>query len=247
MANIVQKWRRIMAVGCNHGAHACGEAQSHVLSFAATFKPHIKLDLGDVRDYTAFRTGAKGSADEAANVDADFDAGSDWLKRYRPTHRCEGNHDHRVYKLVGHHNAVLSYAASRVVNEISEVDRKNKTIVHPYHPVKQWFEFGGFRWGHGIMFNEHAMRDHAETFGNCVIAHLHKDGVFHGRTLNPSTCYCVGMMGNKYTMDYALNFRNWMTWGHGCVAGEVSDKSARLRLYSARCNNGEPEDWNFDL
>lgn len=247
MAAVIRKWRRIMAVGCNHGVYACKVAQDNVLAFKESFKPEIVLDLGDVRDFTAFRAGARGTKDESADVDLDFDAGSDWLKRYRPTHRCEGNHDHRIYKLVGNPNAVLSYAASRVLNDISEIDRKNKTIVHPYHPLKQWFDFGGYKWGHGIMFNEQAGRDHAESYGNCVIAHWHKPGIFQGRRLPMATCYCVGMLGNKHKMEYALNFRNWLSWAHALVSGEVSDNEARLQLYMADCKNGEPETWSFSL
>lgn len=247
MANLNQNWRRIMAVGCEHGEHLCPAAQNTVLAFRDAYEPHIVLGLGDVRDFTAFRAGAKGTKDESADIESDFNAGSDWLRRYRPTHRCDGNHDYRVNKLVGHQNAVISYAASRVLNEIAEVDRENGTIVHPYHPIKQWFQFGGYRWGHGIMFNQTAMRDHAETFGNCVIAHLHTPGMMPSRTMTPATCFCVGMMANKHTMEYAMTFRNWHAWGHGCVFGEVSDTSAHLYLAKAECGNGEPEDWSFPV
>lgn len=236
-----------MAVGCNHGAYACKAAQDNVLAFAEEYRPDIKIDLGDVRDFAAFRGGAHGSKDESAPVEDDFDAGSDWLRRYAPTHRCEGNHDHRIYKLIGHKNAILSYAAGRVLNEISEIDRKNGTIMRPYHPKKQWFDFGGYKWGHGIMFSEQAMRDHAETYGNCVIAHIHKPGVTVGRTHTRSTCYSVGMMGDKHKMDYALSFRNWHSWAHGCVFGEVSDVGAKLYLATAECGDGEPESWTFPL
>ncbi|NBW07797.1 MAG: hypothetical protein EBR82_07200 [Caulobacteraceae bacterium] len=247
MPAVVQKWRRIMSVGCNHGAYACQTAQDNILAFRERFNPEIVIDHGDVRDFTAFRTGAKGTSDESADVDVDFDAGSDWLKRYRPTHRIEGNHDHRIYKLVGTNNAVISYAASRVLNSIREIDRENGTVVNPYHPVKQWFEFGGYKWGHGIYYNEQALRDHAENYGNCVIAHLHKPGIAQARRHGGAVGYCVGMTANKHKMEYAFNHRSWHAWAHGCVWGEVSDTSAALNLTQCECGDGEPEEWRFPL
>jgi len=41
------------------------------------------------------------------------------------------------------------------------------------------------------MYNEQAIKHHAETYGQCVIAHLHRVGWERARTLDGASGYCV--------------------------------------------------------
>lgn len=237
-----------MAVGCVHSIYACPEAQKAILRFRDSWKPHTVVDLGDVHDWTAFRTGAKGTKDETADIDLDFNAGADWLRRYRPTHRSNGNHDNRIYKLCLDHRAMVAKAAAAVVEDVRRIDEKNKTIVKPYFPIREnWHTFGDTKFGHGLMYNENAVRDHAEHFGKCVIAHLHSPGSAQGRREDKPTGWCVGTTADPDKLEYAVVRRAWEKWAHGLAQFEYNDRECHVWLTKQTCNHGGPEEWRFLL
>ena len=235
-----------MAVGCSHGPMACPVAQSAVLEFRRQFEPEVVIDLGDVNDWAAFRSGA-GAQDLDESLVEDFAASRDWLQRYRPTHRCLGNHDVRLVKLQNHPNKIISYATSKLLNEVAEVDRESGTVVKPYSQREGWHIFGGTRWGHGWAYNEQAIRDHAETYGRCVIAHLHVPGTAMGRTLEAPQAWCVGMIGDPAKFGYASERRNTLRWKHGMVWGYFNDTQSHLYLESWECKHGGKEEVRWML
>jgi len=241
--NINRHWKRLMAVGCTHGVYACAEAQRNVLAFRESYKPHAVIDLGDVWDWAAFRSGAKGTKDEAANIAMDCHAGAEWLRRYRPTHRTNGNHDDRIYKLADHPSAIIAHAASAVGEAVRQVDEKNKTLVRPYHQKNGWWQFGDCKFGHGWMYNEMATRDHAETFGKCVHAHTHTPCTAVGRTFPQAQAWSVGLMADPERLTYAHVRRAWLRWAHGMVFGEYSDNFCAIQLVTCQCENGKKENW----
>lgn len=137
--------------------------------------------------------------------------------------------------------------AKMVVNGIDEIDRENHTEVKPYHPKRNWFNFGDSIAGHGWMFNEQATRDHVETFSEgkykVIHAHTHVPCMAYGRQSNALPGYCVGMIGDPDKFDYAITRRNWLRWSHGAIKIEYTDTQSRIELITARCNHGEPEVW----
>jgi len=235
-----------MAVGCYHGLYHCPTARSLVLEFSRRYKPHTRIDLGDVHDMTAFRSGAKGTKDETANIELDYNCGVEWLTDYRPTLRCAGNHDFRVDKLANHHNAIISHAATTVLMQLRAVDEKLKTRVIPYG-LRSYFELGDCKFLHGVVFNEAAIRDHAEMYGKCVIAHLHTPGTARGRSLHNPPAWCVGTMGDPDKFEYAQTRRSTMRWAHGLVFGEYSDDHCEVNLIQWDCKHGQPEMVRFPI
>jgi hypothetical protein len=67
---------------------------------------------------------------------------------------------------------------------------------------------GNFKFFHGFMFSEQAVRDHAEAFGNCVFAHTHRIGVAKGRRSDNPTGVCVGTLTTIPAMRYAKTNRS---------------------------------------
>ena len=57
---VVNRWERVLAVGCSHGTFANQDALRAVLRFRDEWKPKHRIHLGDAYDSTAFRTGALG-------------------------------------------------------------------------------------------------------------------------------------------------------------------------------------------
>lgn len=242
MANVNPHRRKALMVGCVHSAHACEVAMDNVMALVEDINPDERVDLGDVHDFAALRKGATGG-DELTDLTLDYDIGIQWLKRFRPTKRCRGNHDERMYRLLGDPRGKLGLLAKMVVRGIEEVDESNGTEVKPWHQRRGWFQFGNLLGGHGYMAGMQAMRDHAETYGNCVIAHLHVAGMAAGRTLKPSNCTCVGALIDPDKAEYALSFRNWNAWRHGAALVEYTDTDAHVQLFTATCNHGGPEIW----
>ncbi len=234
MAYIGRKWKRIFASGCSHGSLSHAGIQNQVIKARDAFGPEIVVELGDVLDTTAFRSGAKGTKDEAADVGLDFWAGVRWLERYEPTHISWGNHDVRLLDLSSSPNGVVAHAASSLWNALGDTAAKLKAKTVPYDFEKGWFEMGGTFWGHGYWHNMQAVRDHAEYLGGPVVmAHLHAPQEVAGRTRERSKSYCVGTLADIDKLTYARRRRATAGWAHGLVFGEICDTEARLWLASA--------------
>lgn len=224
--NINSKWERWLAVGCSHGDRISKSWEKAVLDFKASYKPKTIVHLGDFVDTAAFRSGAKGTNDETASIPQDFDAGMDFLQKLAPNHIFIGNHENRLYKLANHHNAIISRCASSCIEEIDEMALKLKATLTPYHIKNGWRRCLGsdLLCGHGFMYGEQALRDHAEAYGKCLIAHLHRAGEAPGRRLGAAIGYCVGMGADEAKMTYAHERRATLAWSNGFAFGEHNGK-----------------------
>lgn len=222
---------RIFAVGCSHGHLLNRDAAKAVIEAKRKFKPEITLHLGDFLDMTAFRSGAAGTGDDYVSLSREVRDGFDFLRELQPTHILIGNHEHRLWRaLTG--PAIGAHAASCIIQEMRKVaDELGAELLDRYHIARQpYFEFGGYKWLHGFMYNENALRDHAEHFGNCVIAHLHKPGIAYGRRDGGARALCVGTLADIPALEYAGQRRATAQWGHGYVCGEFGKKGADLQL-----------------
>lgn len=223
--------KRIMAVGCSHGVYADPKALAAVVKFRDSFKPQVMLHLGDALDVTALRSGARGTPDEAAEIEPDIDGGVEFLRQLRPTHYLWGNHEDRLARLQNHPNAVISYAATQIANALNDVCRELRCQVLPYTGVYQGLTFGGVRYMHGVMYSENAVRDHAETFGNVVFAHTHRTGAAVGRRSDHPRGICVGTLSRMENMDYSKTRRASLSWSAGFSWGYFNDKHSQLWLH----------------
>ncbi len=206
--NYIRRGRRLMAVGCSHGAHISRAADDYVCSFAQDFMPHHRLHLGDAFDTTAFRRGARGTADGASSVGADISAGEAFLRRYEPTVLFMGNHEDRPYNLCGDPCALIQKAAMAMVKELESLCAELHAQMVPYAGTtdpRSWLLFGDTLAGHGFMYNEMATRDHVEMMRghNVIHAHNHKCGMQPGRVLGAPTGYSVGTLATIPAMAYA--------------------------------------------
>lgn len=229
--NINQHWKKFVAVGCSHG-HLIDEAASQVvLDFADRWKTDTRIHLGDLVDMAAFRGGAAGTADEAESITPDIHAGVNLLKRFRPDYLLSGNHDARLWDKMNHPNAIVAQAAGSVVRQIKDaVEEIGCHHIEGYSVLKDWLVLGDCTFVHGWWFNEQAIRDHAEHFGKCVLAHLHVVGEAAGRRADRPKGYCVGMLADISKMNYAHRRRATSKWNNGFAWGEYSDKSTQVYL-----------------
>ena len=237
-------WHRWMAIGCSHGSLADPDAIEAVLRFEQAYKPERKFHLGDVMDFAAFRHGAPGTKDEAMQLGPDIEAGCNLIERYAPTDVLLGNHDERVFRLSDHHNAIVALAASHARNEFLESCHKvGAKLVDHYDINRSYIQVADTKFLHGFMFNEMALRDHAEHFGRCVIAHKHEAGSSAARRSDHAVCWCVGTLANVPAMEYAKTRRSTARWSHGFAYGEYSDTHCHVEL--SQCEQGQARNWRL--
>ena len=233
-----------MAVSCSHGDCIDPEARTSVLTFRDRFKPDTILHLGDFIDMAAARSGAMSdpnAKDRAASVAEDLAAGVDFLQELRPNHILYGNHEARLFGLAGGPNALASHAATLVIQEIERTAKALKARLYPYN-IRSYVEIGGTKFLHGYMFNVQAIRDHAETYGRCVIGHLHRVGQERARTLDGVSGYCVGMLA-RFDMEYAMTRRATLAWSQGFAFGHYSDHQMTINL----CERTKENPWVLPL
>ena len=235
--NITRKWRKWLAVGCSHGNLICPKARSAVLKFRNSYSPHHVMHLGDFWDTAALRSGASGTKDEGRDIGQDCHAGVQFLMELEPHWIFFGNHDDRVEQWQNHPNAVKAYVAGRMMSDLYEAREKLRAKLIPYDIETGWRRLGSHLFGHGYMYNEMAIRDHAELVGNCVIAHLHRTGEERGRRLGGATGYCVGLLADIDQLQYARRNKATTKWQQAFAYGEYCDNATTINLCK-RADNG---------
>lgn len=246
MANINSHWKRFTAAGCSHGIHADPDALKTVLKFNSIFKPHRRFHLGDFIDMAAFRTGAHGTADEFCSLQSDLTHGLNFLEEYRPTDLLNGNHEIRLWKLAEHPNAIVSLAAQRIIDDIKRLTTRQKTnYIEHYDVNRSWIQLADTKLFHGWWFSEQAIRDHAESHGKSIFAHLHRPGMATGRRSDHPVGYCVGTLANIPAMRYANTRRATMAWQLGFCYGEFNDKECVINISSSAPNR--PGAWRLPV
>lgn len=237
--SVTRKWKRVMAVGCSHGFLIDPVAEDAILRFKKSWAPDMMVHLGDFTDTTAFRAGAAGTNDETQEIRPDIDGGLDFLEKLRCNLIFCGNHEDRVWRLSNHYNAITSMASKAIKDDIEATAKMLKADLVPWHIMTGWRPIGNYLFGHGYMYNENCPRDHAEAFGNCVIAHWHRTGQAKGRRSDNPTGYCVGTLTRIANMDYAKSRRSTLAWDQGFVWGEYTDNQAVLWLHEQPRTAGE--------
>ena len=239
--NIIRKWKRWMAVGCSHGNHADKTALRTVLKFKSAYKPDRTLHLGEWSDMAALRSGAHGSKDEAADIDYDLQAGLNFVRDLEPETLFDGNHEDRLNQMTNHPKAIVAYCAGKIVGEVNDFCARYKVERVPYGIQTGWRPLGNFLFGHGYMFDMAAIRWHALTVGNCVIAHLHRTGEERAERLGGATGYCLGCLADIPALTYAKTKKNTLRWNLGFAYGEYCDTACTVNIV-ARADNG---DWRL--
>lgn len=239
MANINQKWRKIAGCGCSHGHLIDRKAERAFLKFLDEYKPETRVHHGDWSDMTAFRSGAHGTADEAANVGLDLRSGIRFVEAMRATHLLNGNHDIRPYKLLNSPNAVLAHAAGCVINEMAEMTKRlNCKWIQKYKCRNSWFEFGDTKVMHGWYWGMNAVRQHVNTYGRCIHTHIHTIEEARGIRSEPNAvAYSAGYLADEDKLEYAHARPATLRHQQGFWFGEYSSKECKIWL--AEINNGK--------
>jgi len=237
MFGLLTQRKRVMACGCSHGTFINRAVADELLAFKRDFKPDFTLHLGDFLDTTAFLRSA-GAQERGESIVEDCREGIDFLKELEPTHVFIGNHDFRLYKELKSNSAKDNTAALYVLDRLKAACSIIGCELVPYTGTLStlgWRKIGNVVFGHGVMYNESAGRDHAEMFGTTtVFAHTHKMIRQPGRTMARTEGLSVGCLCDKPAMTYAAGRRSTAAWDNGWMYGEISGRDECLQLYKAR-------------
>lgn len=232
---IVRSWKKWMAVGCNHAKMACPITVQAALDFKKHLEPDKTIHIGDIFDATCWRSGAINNPDEGESIDEDIQAGLLFLDQLEPNLVFLGNHDIRPWEQRHSLKAIVRHAAESFTQQVSGFVRNElkAELVDHYDITRSWRELGDCLIGHGFMFNENAIRDHAEYHGkSCIIAHLHRQGMEQARSALGATGYCIGYLGNPEAFSYANRNRAKAKWTRGWAWGEYTDNETIVNLYN---------------
>ena len=238
------KPKKFIAISCSHGHLIDRSAAEYVLKFKDELKVSKAFHLGDFIDAGCFRAGALRDGSGGDIVD-DLRYGLEFVERFSPTTLWMGNHEDRLFNLLSEStNELVKFAAGEVVSKIESLARKCKAEIVPYSgtgSVECWRLLGGTAFGHGIMYNEQAARDHAEMLGRPVVfGHVHKILTQAGRCPGAPQGIAVGCLANIPAMGYSKSRRATASWDLGFVWGEYTDKWCKV--YTERISQWQPSE-----
>lgn len=184
-----------------HGDMRDEAAVAAALDFTWEVKPAHRICLGDVWDFRPFRTRAS-EEEKRESIRADFDAGMDFLRRFRPTVLTLGNHDQRLWDLAQARKGPLSDYAAEKVAEAEALLKSLKTEVLPYHKRRGVWRRGDLSFTHGFAEGDNASVTMARAYGNVLYGHRHVvDKGLVERHPNRNVAWCVGALC-RIDMDY---------------------------------------------
>lgn len=223
----MQKPKKWFAVSCSHGHLINRDAAEKALKARDELAPAKVFHLGDFIDADCFRAGALRDGG-GSDIVADLQYGLEFVEKLAPTSLFMGNHEDRLFNLLGESkNELVRYAAGDVIKKIEDMARRLKAEMVPYSGAADpncWRVLGNTAFGHGIMYNEQAARDHAEMLGCPVVfGHVHKILQQPGRTPGAPLGTAVGCLADIPAMGYSKSRRSTAAWDLGYAHGEFTD------------------------
>lgn len=233
----MSNWKRWLFAADVHGSEQDPGANRAFWKFVETYKPQIRVMGGDLWDFAALR--AKADEEERRiSMKADFEAGLEWLLRYRPQHFLRGNHDERLWRLAARNRGPLSDYATTLIGCVDGELRKMKTTMLPYDKRHGIVRIGNLKCLHGYATGIGAARRTATVYGACVFGHGHSPQIasiegLEDRVGRQSGCLC------KLDLEYAQHQLGALLWRHGWVYGIVNEKTGNYRALSAESIDGD--------
>jgi predicted phosphodiesterase len=248
MANIIHKWKKVLAVSCSHAKYCCPDAWKAVMTFKSRFKPDTILHLGDFIDLSALMGNGIGSGSDGDEVTPDIDTGLMHLRELmagckNPYVLC-GNHEDRAWKLTHSKNSVTSYCAHKIVSAIEDTTKRLKARLIPYSGIEQIVDIADIGFTHGTCYGESAARDMAEQYCNgtrrkIVMGHTHRVAIQNARTYHGGTCYNIGTLTSRGALEYAKNRRSTFSWSQAWCWGEYCESLNQSSLQITQRGRGE--------
>jgi hypothetical protein len=182
---------------------------------------------GDLWDFPALRAAA--DADEKQKrLSEDFEAGVEFLDRYRPHVLLLGNHDQRLWDAVCRYGVrkagPLAELADCYIKRFTDAVSKLKVQLLPYDRVVGVYRLGSLRFTHGFGGGNLLTKHMAWSYGNVVFGHGHRiEAVPVARSDASVTGYQCGCLC-QLSMEYARSHLGAFAQQHGFAYGWANDQ-----------------------
>lgn len=232
----MSNFKRFVVCGDLHGDMQDKETVQALDRFCDSYKPQIKVFAGDLWDFRALRT--KASEDEKRDsMKIDFEAGLEWLHKFKPQHFLKGNHDERLWLAADKKKGPISDYAQTLIDLVESDAKKMKCQILPYDKRHGVLRLGNLKVIHGYAHGVNAARRQAQTYGSVLC--------FHGHSIQHATIEkiddCVGRMGGclcSIDMPYVTAALNALLWRNGWIYGVLSEKTGNYQVFQAERIDG---------
>ena len=233
-------YKRFLVCADNHGHLVDTDAMIKLMAFADSWKPHYRVHLGDLWDFSPLRKGAS-PEDRAEGISMDYLAGMTFLDAFKPNYLTIGNHDDRIWLGMHSGDGILQERCAELVKHSEEQFKKRKITWCPYH-VSKYLQLpeGGPKLLHGFRATMYPARSHYENWGSCLVGHVHKPDIYSARHIDGSQAFSLGCMANIDSLTYADRHAAKLSWRNGFLYGLINDKTGAWNAWNV---TKEGSDW----
>jgi len=225
-------WEKSIFVGCSHGELVCQDAVAAVKRFMATWKPKHRVHLGDLWDFSALRRNAE-PEERAMGISYDYNCGIEFLEWYKPQILTLGNHDHRIWRAAKEsRNGPLADLLQSFCETAEDDLRKMRIHVTPWG-VQNYAKLpvGGPKLLHGYRSTMYPAKAHFDSYGECILAHVHHPDSHEGRHIDGGKAYTIGTLANISKLSYADGYTAKLGWRNSFAYGMHNPKTGAWHLW----------------
>lgn len=219
-------FKRFLVCADNHGHLVDKEARDKLLSFADTWKPHHRIHLGDLWDFSPIRRGAS-QEERAEGISEDYKAGIEFLDQFKPHYLTLGNHDDRIWMLAQKSTDGMLQERCQELVDYAVRQFKHRKIKWAPYTVDSYLQMpeGGPKLIHGFRATMYPAKGHYENWGACIHGHVHKPDNYTARHIDGSQSFSVGCIGDISKMTYADRYPAKLGWRNGFLYGLINTKT----------------------
>lgn len=214
-----------------HGDKQDASANRVFFQFCELWKPSIRVCGGDLFDLRPMRKGAS-AEEQRESIKKDFEAGMEWLDRFKPHFFIRGNHDERLYDLAENGVGIARDYASTKVQELERELKRKKCRMLPYDKRNNILRIGHLKMLHGFSSGIFAARQTALVYGSCLFGHIHAIDTHAIPGLERRVAKAVGCLC-RLDMDYNSRQPNTLRQAHGFPYGVINEKTGHYHVWQA--------------
>jgi hypothetical protein len=233
-------WKKFVVCGDSHGSLVCEKSKRKFLDFIDDWKPHHRIHLGDLWDFSPLRKGAS-QEEKADGIADDYVAGIEFLDEYKPHFLTLGNHDDRIWMHSTHcADGIMRERCSQLAEASENEFKKRKIQWVPYH-VTRYLQMpeGGPKLIHGFRATMYPAKAHFENWGPSICGHVHKPDTYVARHIDGQASYSVGCLADINLMTYADRTPAKLAWRQGWLYGMINSKTGQWNAWHVINEGGQ--------
>jgi len=223
----------------NHGELACPIALKKFFDFCDDWKPDYRIHLGDNWDFSAIRNGAS-PEEKAHGIADDFNAGMDFLEKYKPHFLTLGNHDDRIWQ----HTTKMAdgILRERCQELATAAERRFKQLRIKYvtYSVDNYITLPhtNCKLIHGFLSSKHPASAHFAVWNSVMHGHDHTPDEYTARNIDKGQAISVGCLADIQQMYYSQRQAARLGHRQGFAYGYINTKTGDWRAWNIKNENG---------